>query len=64
MREYNFDGLVGPTHSYAGLSPGSISGLYQINIRIPANTADGNIPVILRIGGQSTQSNAIIPVKR
>ena len=49
---------------YAGVSPGSISGLYQINIRIPANTADGNIPVILRIGGQSTQANAIIPVKR
>ena len=49
---------------YAGVSPGSISGLYQINIRIPANTADGNIPVILRIGGQSTQANAIIAVKR
>ena len=49
---------------YAGVSPGSISGLYQINIRIPANTADGNIPVILRIGGQSTQSNAIIAVRR
>ena len=49
---------------YAGVSPGSISGLYQINIRIPAATADGNIPVVLRIGGQSTQSNAIIAVKR
>src|ERR1043166_5988547 len=23
MREYNFDGLVGPTHNYAGLSPGN-----------------------------------------
>ena len=25
MREYNFDGLVGPTHNYAGLSPGNIA---------------------------------------
>ncbi len=25
MREYNFDGLVGPTHSYAGLSPGNLA---------------------------------------
>lgn len=24
-REYNFDGLVGPTHNYAGLSPGNLA---------------------------------------
>src|SRR5262249_7116560 len=23
--EYNFDGLVGPTHNYAGLSPGNVA---------------------------------------
>lgn len=27
MREYNFDGLVGPTHNYGGLSPGNIASL-------------------------------------
>jgi len=26
-REYNFDGLVGPTHHYAGLSPGNVASL-------------------------------------
>jgi succinylarginine dihydrolase len=25
MREYNFDGLVGPTHNYAGLAPGNLA---------------------------------------
>jgi succinylarginine dihydrolase len=25
MREYQFDGLVGPTHNYAGLSPGNVA---------------------------------------
>src|ERR1700710_179703 len=25
MREYNFDGLVGPTHHYAGLSHGNLA---------------------------------------
>lgn len=25
MREFNFDGLVGPTHNYAGLSPGNLA---------------------------------------
>src|SRR5215472_13635281 len=24
-REWNFDGLVGPTHNYAGLSPGNLA---------------------------------------
>ena len=27
MREYNFDGLVGPTHNYAGLSHGNVASL-------------------------------------
>ncbi|HYQ16431.1 MAG TPA: N-succinylarginine dihydrolase, partial [Polyangiaceae bacterium] len=25
MREHQFDGLVGPTHHYAGLSPGNLA---------------------------------------
>jgi len=25
MREYNFDGLVGPTHNYAGLARGNLA---------------------------------------
>ena len=27
MPEYNFDGLVGPTHNYGGLSPGNVASL-------------------------------------
>ena len=30
---------------YAGLSPGSISGLYQFDVRIPQSTPSGEIPV-------------------
>jgi succinylarginine dihydrolase len=26
-REYNFDGLVGPTHNYSGLSFGNVASL-------------------------------------
>jgi uncharacterized protein (TIGR03437 family) len=47
---------------YAGLSPGSISGLYQINVRIPASTPSGDIPVTITINGAQTQS-ATIPVQ-
>src|SRR5690242_2694348 len=25
LREFNFDGLVGPTHNYGGLSPGNVA---------------------------------------
>jgi len=27
IREYNFDGLVGPTHNYGGLSPGNVASI-------------------------------------
>jgi succinylarginine dihydrolase len=27
MREFNFDGLVGPTHNYGGLSPGNVASM-------------------------------------
>lgn len=29
MREYNFDGLIGPTHNYAGLSLGNLASTYH-----------------------------------
>jgi uncharacterized protein (TIGR03437 family) len=49
---------------YAGLTPGSVSGLYQINVKVPASAADGDVPVVLRIGGVESQAGATIPVKR
>jgi uncharacterized protein (TIGR03437 family) len=48
---------------YAGLSPGSISGLYQFNVKIPASTAAGNVPVIISVGGVQTQTGATIPIQ-
>jgi uncharacterized protein (TIGR03437 family) len=44
---------------YAGISPGSISGLYQFNVRIPASTPNGDIPVTISIGGIQTPSATI-----
>ncbi len=48
---------------YAGLTPGSISGLYQFNVRLPASTPAGNVAVVIRMAGQSTQANVTIPVR-
>jgi uncharacterized protein (TIGR03437 family) len=50
--------------NYAGLAAGSISGLYQINARIPANAQDGNLPVVVTVGGVASQSGVTIPVRR
>jgi len=48
---------------YAGLSPGSISGLYQFNVRVPETVPDGDVPVEVRIGGYTTPA-ATIPIRR
>jgi uncharacterized protein (TIGR03437 family) len=48
---------------YAGLSPGSISGLYQFNVRIPSTAPTGEVPVTISIGGSQTQAGATIPIQ-
>lgn len=47
---------------YAGLSPGSISGLYQINLRVPGGLPAGDVPVMVSIGGVSSQPQVTIPI--
>ncbi len=47
---------------YAGASPGSLGGLYQFNVRIPASTPNGDTPVTISIGGFQTQTGLTIPV--
>ena len=48
---------------YAGLSPGSISGLYQFNVRIPTGTPSGDVPVSMVISGVQTQTGTTIPIQ-
>ena len=47
---------------YAGGSPTSVEGLLQINVRIPAGTAAGNIPVSMKIGNTTGASGGTISV--
>ncbi len=49
---------------YAGLSPGSINGLYQFNVRIPSTAPSGEVPVTISLGsGVATQAGATIPIQ-
>ena len=49
---------------YAGLAPGSISGLYQFNVRIPDNASPGDAPVAATIGGVQSPSGVTIPIRQ
>jgi uncharacterized protein (TIGR03437 family) len=48
---------------YAGGSPGSVEGLFQINLRIPSGTASGSAMVSLQIGASSSPAGATIAVR-
>jgi uncharacterized protein (TIGR03437 family) len=50
--------------SYIGLSPLSICGLHQVNVKVPASLADGNAAVVLTVGGVTSQTGVTIPIKR
>ncbi len=48
---------------YAGLSPDA-PGFYQFNIRIPESVPDGDVPLMMSVGGADTQAGTTLPVKR
>lgn len=48
---------------YAGAAPGSIAGLMQLNVRIPASISAGKISVSLSIGGMMSQAGATVAVR-
>ena len=54
-------GGVNAPVSFSGLAP-NIVGLYQVNVTVPAGVATGMQPVVLSIGGLSTQV-AQLPVQ-
>jgi uncharacterized protein (TIGR03437 family) len=57
-------GGVAATVSYAGVVPGGLLGLFQINVIVPSGSTTGNsVPVVVTIGGVSTQIGATIAVK-
>jgi uncharacterized protein (TIGR03437 family) len=47
---------------YAGVTPNS-PGLYQLNLLIPANTPNGNLPLIIQIGSQQSPAGAYLTVQ-
>jgi uncharacterized protein (TIGR03437 family) len=53
--------LVQP--QYAGQAPYAVAGVMQINAQIPGGTQAGNaVPVVVQVGGVSTQAGVTIAV--
>jgi uncharacterized protein (TIGR03437 family) len=55
-------GGVPVTPDYAGVSPGSVVGLLQVNVRIPAGVS-GTVPVILNIGGVASRPGVTMAIR-
>jgi uncharacterized protein (TIGR03437 family) len=48
---------------YAGEAPGSVAGLFQINVQVPTNIPAGTISVLASFSGQGTQSGLTVSIQ-
>ena len=49
--------------TYAGEAPSIVSGVMQVNARIPAGVGTGAVSVVVRVGGVATQANVTVSVR-
>ena len=55
---------IAPTDiNYAGEAPGIISGVIQVNAKIPAGVGTGPVPVVIKVGGVASQANVTVSVR-
>jgi uncharacterized protein (TIGR03437 family) len=47
---------------YVGLTPGVISGLYQINVKVPPTVPAGDLAIKLQLGGVSSPDGVTLSV--
>lgn len=49
--------------SFFGAAPSLVAGVFQANVVIPANAPSGNVPVVVKIGDGTSQTNLTVAVK-
>lgn len=57
---------IGPqpaTVSFYGEAPGFVSGLMQLNVVVPAGAGTGAVPVVVTVGGNSTQAGTTVALQ-
>jgi uncharacterized protein (TIGR03437 family) len=48
---------------YAGSAPGFVTGVMQVNLRIPANAPSGAQPLVVSVGGTPSQASVTVAVQ-
>jgi uncharacterized protein (TIGR03437 family) len=48
---------------YAGAAPGQVAGLFQVNVRIPAEAGTGDIPIVIQVGDAKSQAGMTVSVR-
>ena len=48
---------------YAGEAPGLVAGMMQLNVQIPANAPSGDLPILVSIGGNTSQNGVTVSVQ-
>lgn len=49
--------------TYSGAAPTLVAGVLQVNVRIPNNVPSGNVPVVIVVGGTSSQQGLTVSVR-
>src|SRR5207302_375365 len=49
--------------AYAGEAPRLVAGVLQVNVQIPATARTGDLPLVISIGGTSSQTGVTVSVR-
>jgi uncharacterized protein (TIGR03437 family) len=49
--------------AFYGEAPGLVSGVLQLNVQIPTTVPSGELPILISIGGISSQNGVTISVQ-
>jgi uncharacterized protein (TIGR03437 family) len=50
-------------YAYAGEVPGSVAGMMQLNVQIPATASSGDLQILVSIGGNTSQNGVTVSVR-
>lgn len=58
-----FGTTASPSISYAGVAPGDVDGILQVNAQVPSGLTPGNVPLVLNIGTYASPQGVTVAVK-
>jgi uncharacterized protein (TIGR03437 family) len=49
---------------YTGAAPGAVAGLFQVNVKIPCDSALGDLPLVVSVGSAKSQGGLTIAIRQ